>query len=217
VRTEVTGPTARSSGSSRCGPRSSSAPCSELGIAPGPHRERAAALTAAPVRRLWSPEAGQFLCRDLRAEPREPRHGGALLDVRSVAGLLPLIAPGLPADITAALLRTITSEHFGLGTSVRLLPSYDLRGPAFDPYRYWRGPAWFNVNWLLEHGLRRRGETERADALRADVLDAGRPRPASRSTSTRTPVAGREPVTSAGPPRSPSICSKGRIPPSTAN
>ncbi|HWM38406.1 MAG TPA: hypothetical protein VNS49_14945 [Streptomyces sp.] len=146
--------------------------CAELGLDPRPHRERAAALTAALVRRLWSPEAGQFLCRDLRAESRDPRVGGALLDVRSVAGLLPLIAHGLPADITAALLRTITGEHFGLGTSVRLLPSYDLRGPAFDPYRYWRGPAWFNVNWLLERGLRRCGETERADALRADVLDA---------------------------------------------
>nr|WP_245694585.1 hypothetical protein [Streptomyces abyssalis] len=163
----------------------------ELGGDPAPHRERAAALTDALVRRLWSPEAGQFLCRDLRDLRGGPRGGGpdqrpasppsrasrtapagALVDARSAAGLLPLIVPGLPRHITAALLRTLAGEHFGLGTSVRLLPSYDLRGPAFDPSRYWRGPAWFNVNWLLERGLRRCGETERADTLRADVLGA---------------------------------------------
>ncbi len=152
---------------------------SELGDDPAPHRERAAALTAALVDRLWSPEAGQFLCRDLRAgvEPGEDRSGdehpgGQLMQVRSVAGLLPLIAPDLPGHVVTALLETISGEHFGLGTHVRLVPSYDLRGPDFDPYRYWRGPAWFNVNWLLEQGLRRCGETERADALRTDVLVA---------------------------------------------
>ncbi|MFC4493187.1 amylo-alpha-1,6-glucosidase [Streptomyces ovatisporus] len=153
--------------------------CTELGdeAEARSHSAHAASLTESLVRRLWSPGAGQFLCRDLRAGPADGdteagRAGGRLLDVRSVAGLLPLIAPGLPEDVTAALLRTVTGEHFGLGTKVRLVPSYALDGPAFDPYRYWRGPAWFNVNWLLERGLRRCGETGRADGLRADVLDA---------------------------------------------
>ncbi|WP_254666059.1 hypothetical protein [Streptomyces sp. WMMB 322] len=151
----------------------------EVGCDPAPHGERAAALTDALVRRLWSPEAGQFLCRDLRDGDGAPgaasgssASSGVLLDARGATGLLPLIVPGLPGHITSGLLDTVTGEHFGLGTRVRLLPSYDLCGPAFDPYRYWRGPAWFNVNWLLERGLRDRGETELADALRADVLGA---------------------------------------------
>ncbi|RAJ70092.1 hypothetical protein K378_01253 [Streptomyces sp. Amel2xB2] len=166
----------------------------ELGGDPAPHRERAATLTEALMRRLWSADAGQFLCRDLRGEDgtggrtgRVAGRGaaagdapggaqvalpGALVAERSAAGLVPLIAPGLPAHVTDALLRTVTGDHFGLGTRVRLLPSYDLRGPAFDPYRYWRGPAWFNVNWLLERGLRRCGASDHADALRAGVLGA---------------------------------------------
>ncbi|MES4901815.1 MULTISPECIES: hypothetical protein [unclassified Streptomyces] len=140
------------------------------GADPAPHRSRARRLTAALVERLWDPAAGLFLCRDLRGDGPEGG-GGALVPELSAAGLLPLIVPGLPREIAAALIRTASGPHFGLGTSVRLVPSYDLLGRAFDPSRYWRGPAWFNVNWLVERGLRQHGAVERADALRSAALD----------------------------------------------
>ncbi|MEU5644339.1 MGH1-like glycoside hydrolase domain-containing protein [Streptomyces milbemycinicus] len=135
-----------------------------VGADPTPHRSRARRLTAALVERLWDPAAGLFLCRDLR--------GGGLIPELSAAGLLPLIVPDLPHEIAAALIRTASGPHFGLGGPVRLVPSYDLLGRAFDPYRYWRGPAWFNVNWLMERGLRQHGAADRADALRSAALDA---------------------------------------------
>ncbi|HZG03161.1 MAG TPA: trehalase family glycosidase [Streptomyces sp.] len=142
------------------------APETAPGTAPDPedHRRRAAELTDALVARLWDEEAGLFLCRDVRS--------GELIPELSAAGLVPLVVPGLPPRIVRALLRTVGGEHFGLGSAVRLVPSYDLRGHAFDPCRYWRGPAWFNVNWLVERGLRQYGQTARADALRASVLAA---------------------------------------------
>ncbi|MFF0087317.1 hypothetical protein ACFYR1_47890 [Streptomyces canus] len=141
----------------------------ELG-APGTARHaRAERLTAALVDRLWDPASGMFLCRDLRGSAQGRR--GALIPERGVSGLLPLLLPGLPRDIVTAVVRTASGPHFGLGTSTRLLPSYDLLGEAFDPHRYWRGPAWFNTAWLLERGLRTQGEHRRADAVRESALE----------------------------------------------
>ncbi|MFC9846516.1 hypothetical protein ACFWFF_18915 [Streptomyces sp. NPDC060223] len=148
----------------------------ELGAAGTARHARAERLTAALVERLWDPAEGMFFCRDVyaRGEGRGPeRNGGAgeLIAERSVSGLIPLLLPALPRDIAATLVRTASGPHFGLGDSTRLAPSYDLTGDAFDPHRYWRGPAWFNTNWLLERGLRLHGEQTRADGLRAALLD----------------------------------------------
>lgn len=128
------------------------------------HRSRARRRTRALVQRLWSDSTGQFHCRDLV--------GGRTLATRGATGLLPLLLPGLPPPQTAALLRTLSGAHFGLGSTTALVPSHDLLGPEFHRGRYWRGPAWFNINWLIERGLRQHGERARADALRGSILTA---------------------------------------------
>ncbi|WP_406009061.1 hypothetical protein OG440_25295 [Streptomyces sp. NBC_00637] len=157
----------------------------ELGATGTARHARAERLTAALVERLWDPAEGMFFCRDLRGGDPDrgpdplggaPERGrrpltGALIPERGVSGLVPLLLPGLPREVAAALVRTLRGPHFGLGTTTRLAPSYDLLGEAFDPNRYWRGPAWFNTNWLLERGLRLHGDHADADALRRAVLD----------------------------------------------
>ncbi|MFD7508259.1 trehalase family glycosidase [Streptomyces sp. NPDC059853] len=136
----------------------------EIGEDPSDHLVRAETATTALRKRLWDEEAGQFFSYDVRA--------GAPVRERSAAGLIPLIVPGLPESISDALIATMTGPHFGLGTATALVPSYALTGAAFDASRYWRGPAWFNVNWLLERGLRRYGARRRAAALRTAMLRA---------------------------------------------
>ncbi|MFD9886197.1 hypothetical protein ACFWZT_32600 [Streptomyces alboflavus] len=149
----------------------------ELGAPATARHDRAERLTRVLVERLWDGAGGIFRCRDLLAGGPErggagsTGGGGALVDERGVTGLIPLVVPGLPRGVVDDLVRTARGPHFELGGRARLVPSHDLLSPAFDPRRYWRGPAWFNTNWLLERGLRLHGAREHADALRAAVLD----------------------------------------------
>jgi glycogen debranching enzyme len=46
------------------------------------------------------------------------------------------------------------------------IPTTDPDDPSFDRIRYWRGPVWVLVNWLVADGLMRSGFVERAGALR---------------------------------------------------
>ncbi|WP_107079959.1 trehalase family glycosidase [Streptomyces sp. NBRC 109706] len=135
-----------------------------LGRDPSDHLVRAEELTTTLVKRLWDDEAGLFLSQDVIA--------GEAIHEYSAAGLLPLILPGLPEETVRALVATARGPRFGLGRTTRMVPSYDLTGASFDPARYWRGPAWFNVNWLIERGLRRHGELLLANALRANLVSA---------------------------------------------
>jgi alpha,alpha-trehalase len=41
--------------------------------------------------------------------------------------------------------------------------------PEFDQRRYWRGPVWAIVNWMLGDGLARHGHAGLADRLRRDT------------------------------------------------
>ena len=48
------------------------------------------------------------------------------------------------------------------------MPTVALDSPSFDGRRYWRGPCWINVNWLLICGLRDAGH----DAAARRLVDA---------------------------------------------
>ena len=105
---------------------------------------------------LWSEEAGQFLCFD--------RVAGRLIDSRSVAGLLPLFA-GL--GDTKRLIETIGHwrQHVSYGVA-----SHDPADLRFEARRYWRGPVWLIVNYMLADGLSRSGQEAAANAISADSL-----------------------------------------------
>lgn len=122
------------------------------------NRERASRGLAA-LEALWSTGHGQYLCRDRRT--------GSLIDSPSVGGLLPAFAP-----ITPARAKAIATRIEALAASTRyLVPSHDPADPRFSAKRYWRGPTWLIVNYMIADGLTRAGEWETANAIRSASID----------------------------------------------
>ncbi|MFG2062198.1 hypothetical protein ACGFIK_12340 [Micromonospora sp. NPDC048871] len=137
----------------------------EIGADPGPHHRRAARITTALVDRLYDPRTGTFHPRDLRT--------GRLTPARTVLGLTPVILPDLPAEQVEAILAEAGSSRFGLAARMaRPLPSHDRTAADFEPLRYWRGPSWMNITWLVRYGLLTHGHPRLADGLATSMIEA---------------------------------------------
>lgn len=109
---------------------------------------------AAGLERLWCAADGLYLSRDLIAD--------APIRVATSAALLPLFAGDLPAERASALAATLrrwgSLARFGVASTA---PD----DPRFEPRRYWRGPVWAVVNWMLAQGLAGAGEAAEAARL----------------------------------------------------
>lgn len=106
---------------------------------------------------LWSDVIGAYTTLDFRTG----NHGDGV----SSASFLGFLAEAVSREKAAAL-----NAHFDrLAARCRfMVPSYDLESPAFDEKRYWRGPVWLVVNWLIAMGFETSGDTARAERVRAD-------------------------------------------------
>lgn len=114
--------------------------------------------------RLWNREAGNYCALDLRT--------GKHAEASTSAGFLALYA-GI-TDRKSKLVEQLAAFDHAVG---RLVPSYDPRSSLFDHRRYWRGPVWAHVNFMIARGLLDIGEESWANRLRGDtaalIRDAG--------------------------------------------
>lgn len=112
----------------------------------------------AAMEHLWDDEFGQYLCHDriLDTPVRMP----------TVGGILPAFCD-IPKARKKALVRRIEKLT---DISNYLIPSHDPSHSEFDGLRYWRGPVWLIVNYMIADGLARDGHFEMAELIRADSL-----------------------------------------------
>jgi glycogen debranching enzyme len=132
-----------------------------LGEAPAEIEAWNAKTIAAINQKLWDPATGFYYAYDLRNQRRIP--------IKTSSGFMPLFA-GISDAAQAASLAGHLERSFTRGPGWRLCASTAVDEPAFDPVKYWRGPVWINLNWMLYHGLRRAGCTELAERVKADTL-----------------------------------------------
>lgn len=117
--------------------------------------DRANAIDAA-LDHLWDEASGLYKSWDRVAD--------AFVPTATSAGFLPLAGGNLPARRREALLATLDGW---LDAAPYGLPTVHPNDPAFDAKRYWRGPSWAIVDFLVMLGLTQTGEVARADRLAA--------------------------------------------------
>jgi len=114
--------------------------------------------------KLWDEERGIYNAYDLRAR--------SLIPVRTSSGLMPLCGEVPTQEQAEAMLQTLGSPMFGgHDPAIRLCPTYSLQAEDVDFKKYWRGPVWINLNWLLYQGLLRYDMVEAAGRVRRHSLE----------------------------------------------
>ena len=116
--------------------------------------------TAAALEGRWSETDGIYYSWNTKR--------GIPIEKPGIGCLLPLYA-----DPQAALRHPVLLERLRSWLSqVRYgVPSFEPGRPEFEPLRYWRGPVWLVVNWMLIDGLRRNGQPELARRILSDSLE----------------------------------------------
>lgn len=108
---------------------------------------------------LWSDKLGQYTCYD--------RYAKKSIDSASVGGILPILA-NIPPQRAQAIVNRLQL----LSDSVTyLVPSHDPKDARFDAKRYWRGPSWLIINYLITDGLRNAGHDDYANQIEKASLD----------------------------------------------
>ena len=136
-----------------------------LGRDTGQVREWHTQTNRALNHKLWDEKQGLYVSYD-RVHRRQ-------IPIRTAAGFMPLLCGAPNTEQAKRMIAQMQSPAF-VGTPENpawLCASTALDEPGFDPCRYWRGPVWINMNWMLFHGLNRYGETTLATRIRAESLE----------------------------------------------
>jgi len=115
-------------------------------------------LSAAALERLWSNAEGVYRPFDLIS--------GKPIAAATSAGFLPVWAGVADAARVAAMTRTLDRWTNKLH---RLVPSTCPEDPRFEPRRYWRGPVWAVVNFMIGQGFAESGGAAIAQRIKDDT------------------------------------------------
>ena len=107
------------------------------------------------ISKLWSEEHRCFFNYDLVADE--------VLDEITTGTVLPLFA-GLASQSKGAYMADLIDEW--LDATAFALSSTHPASDRFEPQRYWRGPVWLHINWMIAEGLSDYGYADLAERVK---------------------------------------------------
>ena len=88
--------------------------------------------------------------------------------LRTQACAFSTLPDDMPADRSEALAERVMRLSSRCTYAVA---SHDPAAEGFDASRYWNGPVWLIVNYMIADGLRRGGQTDVAEKIKHDSLE----------------------------------------------
>lgn len=125
------------------------------------HLTSAMHKTVSALDTLWDEHGQKFYSRDFITHQ--------LLIEPTVGSLMPLYASGISQEKLQKVVDYMR-DHREFWTN-HPLPSVPLTSTSFDAHRYWQGPTWININWLIIDGLKRHGFNELAHELKDKTIN----------------------------------------------
>ncbi len=108
---------------------------------------------------LWNPDTHCWNSRDVITG----KHSGFVTSASFLSFYAGLRDPAKDAAMLAHIERIAGKVRY-------LMPSLDPEDPGFQMVRYWRGPVWAVVNWMIGTGLAEAGHAHWAARVREDTL-----------------------------------------------
>ena len=106
---------------------------------------------------LWNGNDGYYYPYDLVSKDQ--------VSLIGAASFLPLFG-GIPSMEQAEIMLdklSIYNKMYGI-------PSFDPSQPQYEPKKYWRGPIWINMNYMIWKGLQQYGFNHAADRIKEKTL-----------------------------------------------
>ncbi len=113
--------------------------------------------------KLWDKEKSLYADYDLK--------NNKLILKDTIANYSPLFAGIVPSDRINFLLKNLFATKKYIPKNGYPFCSVSMSEKDFDPVRYWRGPVWVNMNWLIYKGLKNYNYHREAEKLKNKTLE----------------------------------------------
>ncbi|MEM7102829.1 MAG: trehalase family glycosidase [Bacteroidota bacterium] len=112
------------------------------------------------AQKLWNEALNTFTPYDVR--------GGHHISHKEIGAYTALYANIPTSEQAQRLNDDLWSLH---ESGYYICPSFDPDSDLFDSKRYWRGPIWPQMNWMIHFGLKQYGFGETADVVKSDIIE----------------------------------------------